>query len=166
MNTSLRRISVMIMALVVLLLANATLTQVFTADGLRSDPRNQRVLLDEYSRQRGQISAGGQLLAYSVSTQGRFRFLRVYPNPMTFAPVTGFYSLSYSSTGLERAEDTARILDVNYHMLLEQSQQSYRLRWEPLIIMAGEDKLFRKLYDEVNAENVFEFLAFSEENPS
>ncbi|MDG4667353.1 D,D-transpeptidase PbpA [Mycobacterium sp. 236(2023)] len=106
MNTSLRRISVMIMALIVLLLANATLTQVFTADGLRSDPRNQRVLLDEYSRQRGQISAGGQLLAYSVSTPGRYRFLRVYPNPMTYAPVTGFYSLSYSSSGLERAEDT------------------------------------------------------------
>jgi peptidoglycan glycosyltransferase len=79
---------------------------VFTADGLRSDPRNQRVLLDEYSRQRGQISAGGQLLAYSVSTNGRFRFLRVYPNPLVYAPVTGFYSLSYSSTGLERAEDT------------------------------------------------------------
>jgi uncharacterized alpha-E superfamily protein len=51
-------------------------------------------------------------------------------------------------------------------MLLEQSQQAYRLRWEPLIIMAGEEKLFGKLYDEVNAENVFEFLAFSEKNPS
>ncbi|AFM14850.1 cell division protein FtsI/penicillin-binding protein 2 [Mycolicibacterium chubuense NBB4] len=106
MNTSLRRISIMLMVLIVLLLANATLTQVFTADGLRADPRNQRVLLDEYSRQRGQISAGGQLLAYSVATDGRFRFLRVYPNPMSYAPVTGFYSLSYSSTGLERAEDT------------------------------------------------------------
>ena len=106
MNTSLRRISVMIMVLIVLLLANATMTQVFTADGLRADPRNQRVLLDEYSRQRGQISAGGQLLAYSVSTDGRFRFLRVYPNPFAYAPVTGFYSLRYSSTGLERAEDT------------------------------------------------------------
>lgn len=106
MNTSLRRISVTIMALIVLLLLNATLTQVFTADGLRSDPRNQRVLLDEYSRQRGQISAGGQLLAYSVSTSGRFRFLRVYPNPPTYAPITGFYSLRYSSTGLERADDT------------------------------------------------------------
>jgi peptidoglycan glycosyltransferase len=105
MNTSLRRISVMIMVLIVLLLVNATLTQVFTAEGLRSDPRNQRVLLDEYSRQRGQISAGGQLLAYSVSTNGRFRFLRVYPNPLAYAPVTGFYSLRYSSTGLERAED-------------------------------------------------------------
>jgi peptidoglycan glycosyltransferase len=106
LNTSLRRIAVTIMALIVLLLANATRTQVFTADGLRSDPRNQRVLLDEYSRQRGQISAGGQLLAYSVSTNGRFRFLRVYPNPLTYAPVTGFYSLGYSSTGLERAEDS------------------------------------------------------------
>lgn len=106
MNTSLRRISIAIMALIVLLLANATLTQVFRADGLRSDPRNQRVLLDEYSRQRGQISAGGQLLAYSMSTDGHFRFLRVYPNPQAYAPVTGFYSLLYSSTGLERAEDS------------------------------------------------------------
>jgi peptidoglycan glycosyltransferase len=106
MNTSLRRISVMIMGLIVLLLLNATMTQVFTADGLRADPRNQRVLLDEYSRQRGQISAGGQLMAYSVSTPGRYRFLRVYPNPLVYAPITGFYSLRYSSTGLERAEDS------------------------------------------------------------
>lgn len=105
MNHSLRRLSVVFMALVVLLLANATLTQVFTADGYRTDPRNQRVLLDEYSRQRGQITAAGQLLAYSVSTEGRFRFLRVYPNPLVYAPITGFYSLGYSSTGLERAED-------------------------------------------------------------
>ncbi|WP_409369246.1 D,D-transpeptidase PbpA [Mycolicibacterium insubricum] len=95
----------MIMGLIVLLLLNATFTQVFNADGLRADPRNQRVLLDEYSRQRGQITAGGQLMAYSESTDNRYRFLRSYPNPLVYAPVTGFYSLSYSSTGLERAED-------------------------------------------------------------
>jgi peptidoglycan glycosyltransferase len=106
MNTSLRRVAVSIMVLIVLLLLNATITQVFRADGLRSDPRNQRVLLDEYSRQRGQISAGGQPLAFSVSTSGRFRYLRVYPNPLASAPVTGFYSLRYSSSGLERAEDS------------------------------------------------------------
>lgn len=105
MNASLRRISVTVMALIVLLLLNATMTQVFAADSLRADPRNQRVLLDEYSRQRGQIVAGGQLLAYSVATDNRFRFLRVYPNAAMYAPVTGFYSLRYSSTGLERAED-------------------------------------------------------------
>lgn len=105
MNASLRRISVTAMALIVLLLINATMTQVFAADSLRADPRNQRVLLDEYSRQRGQIVAGGQLLAYSAATDNRYRFLRVYPNPAVYAPITGFYSLRYSSTGLERAED-------------------------------------------------------------
>ncbi|BAX90189.1 penicillin-binding protein [Mycobacterium shigaense] len=94
-----------VMALIVLLLLNATMTQVFAADSLRSDPRNQRVLLDDYSRQRGQIIAGGQLLAYSVATDSRYRFLRVYPKPTVYAPLTGFYSLRYSSSGLERAED-------------------------------------------------------------
>jgi uncharacterized alpha-E superfamily protein len=75
-------------------------------------------------------------------------------------------SLFWLARYIERAEGTARILDVNYHMLLEQSQQSYRLRWEPLIVMAGEEDRFRKLYSEVNAENVFEFLAFRQDNPS
>lgn len=105
MNTSLRRLAMTMMALIVLLLGNATLTQVFAADSLRTDPRNQRVLLDEYSRQRGQITAGGQLLAYSVGTDDRIRFQRIYPNPAVYAPLTGFYSLRYSSSGLERAED-------------------------------------------------------------
>ena len=105
MNTSLRRMSIVVMGLVVMLLINATITQVFRADALRADPRNQRVLLDEYSRQRGQITANGQILAYSVSTNGHYRFLRVYPEPQIYAPVTGFYSLRFSSTGLERAED-------------------------------------------------------------
>src|ERR1700722_12796651 len=75
-------------------------------------------------------------------------------------------SLFWLARYIERAEDTARILDVNYHMLLEESQQSYRLRWEPLIIMAGEEDRFRELYGEANAENVFEFLAFRQDNPS
>ena len=75
-------------------------------------------------------------------------------------------SLFWLARYIERAEDTARILDVNYHMLIEQSQDSYHLRWEPLIIMAGEENLFRRLYSEVNAENVFEFLAFQQDNPS
>lgn len=106
MNTTLRRIAVAMLALIVLLLVNATRMQVFAAGGLRADPRNQRILLDEYSRQRGQITAGGQLLAYSVATNDRLRYQRVYPNAEAYAPVTGFYSLRYSSSGLERAEDS------------------------------------------------------------
>ncbi|AMY21087.1 penicillin-binding protein 2 [Rhodococcus kroppenstedtii] len=112
MNTPLRRVAIGIMAMVVVLLANATYVQVIKADDLRTDPRNSRVLLDEYARQRGQISSGGQVLAASVATDDRYKYLRTYPsNPaapssaLANAPVTGFYSMLYSSTGLERAED-------------------------------------------------------------
>src|SRR5579872_5841421 len=75
-------------------------------------------------------------------------------------------SLFWLARYIERAEDTARILDVNYHMLLERSHQAYRLRWEPLIVMAGEESRFRQYYSEANAESVFDFLAFRQDNPS
>ncbi|MGW0181754.1 peptidoglycan D,D-transpeptidase FtsI family protein [Nocardia sp. NPDC003345] len=106
MNTPLRRVAMAVMAMIVALLLNATYVQVIKADDYRADPRNSRVLLDEYSRQRGQISAGGAVLASSVSTDDRYKYLRVYPtDPSAYAPVTGFYSMQYGSTGLERAED-------------------------------------------------------------
>ncbi|MBF6164460.1 penicillin-binding protein 2 [Streptomyces gardneri] len=107
MNTPLRRVAVAVMVMVVALLANATYVQVIKADDLRSDPRNSRVLLDEYARQRGQISAGGTVLASSVATDDRYKYLRAYPTePEAYAPVTGFYSMQYGSTGLERSEDS------------------------------------------------------------
>lgn len=106
MNTALRRVAVAVMVMVVALLLNITYVQVIKADDYRTDPRNARVLLDEYSRQRGQISAGGTVLASSVATQDRYKYLRVYPTtPNAFAPVTGFYSMQYGSTGLEHAKD-------------------------------------------------------------
>ncbi|MEU1984681.1 penicillin-binding protein 2 [Nocardia sp. NPDC019395] len=106
MNTPLRRVAMAVMAMIVALLLNATYVQVIKADDYRADPRNSRVLLDEYSRQRGQISAGGAVLASSIATDDRYKYLRAYPtDPSAFAPVTGFYSMQYGSTGLERAED-------------------------------------------------------------
>jgi uncharacterized alpha-E superfamily protein len=75
-------------------------------------------------------------------------------------------SLFWLGRYIERAEDTARILDVTFHTLLEQALQPYRLRWDPILSMAGEEALFRQLYGEANAHNVFEFLAFQAANPS
>src|ERR1700692_3159471 len=75
-------------------------------------------------------------------------------------------SLFWLARYMERAEETARILDVNYHMLLEESEQFYQLRWDPLLVMAGEEERFRQLYEEANAQSVFEFLAFSQDNPN
>ncbi|MFD3509959.1 peptidoglycan D,D-transpeptidase FtsI family protein [Nocardia sp. NPDC058666] len=106
MNTPLRRVAVAVMVMVVALLVNATYLQVVKADDLRADPRNSRVLLDEYSRQRGQISADGTVLASSVATDDRYKYLREYPStPPAYAPITGFYSMQYGKTGLELAED-------------------------------------------------------------
>ncbi|MEV6428353.1 penicillin-binding protein 2 [Nocardia sp. NPDC051463] len=107
MNTPLRRVAVAVMLMIVALLINATYVQVIKADDYRNDPRNSRVLLDEYARQRGQISARGTVLANSVATEDRYKYLRTYPeDPQAYAPVTGFYSMQYGSTGLERAEDS------------------------------------------------------------
>ncbi|MFF3568309.1 peptidoglycan D,D-transpeptidase FtsI family protein [Nocardia jiangxiensis] len=107
MNTPLRRVAMAVMLMTVALLLNATYVQVIKADSLRSDPRNSRVLLDEYSRQRGQISASGTVLASSISTDDRYKYLRTYPtDPMAYAPVTGFYSMQYGRTELELAEDS------------------------------------------------------------
>ena len=75
-------------------------------------------------------------------------------------------SMFWLARYMERAEDTARILDVNYHMLLEQSAGPYRLRWEPLIVMAGEQERFNQFYTEANAQTVYEFLAFRNDNPN
>ncbi|MBF6459759.1 penicillin-binding protein 2 [Nocardia puris] len=106
MNTPLRRVAVAVMAMIVVLLLNATYIQYIKADDYRADPRNSRVLLDEYSRQRGQISAAGTVLAGSVATEDRYKYLRTYPtDPQAYAPVTGFYSMQYGSAGLEHAED-------------------------------------------------------------
>lgn len=107
MNKPIRRVSVAVIVLIVILLANSTYVQVFKADALKNDPRNDRVLLDEYSRQRGSIIAGGEVIAVSQATDNRYKYLRRYPvNPRAFAPITGYYSIQYGSAGLEQYENS------------------------------------------------------------
>ncbi|OBA31018.1 peptidoglycan D,D-transpeptidase FtsI family protein [Gordonia sp. 852002-51296_SCH5728562-b] len=108
MNAPIRRVSMVVIVMIIVLLANATYIQVFKADPLKSDPRNNRVLLDEYSRQRGAITAGGEVIAVSVPTDSRLKFLRSYPpeGAEAFAPVTGYFSYQYGSTEVERYENS------------------------------------------------------------
>nr|WP_211177165.1 penicillin-binding protein 2 [Pseudonocardia acidicola] len=93
------------MALIVALVANLTYVQVVKGSDYANDPRNPRVLIAEYSNPRGQISADGQLLASSTPTNDALKYLRQYPNGPAFAPVTGYFSQSYGTAGLERAGD-------------------------------------------------------------
>ena len=104
-NTPVREIAIAVMVMILLLMANLTYVQVVKAADYREDARNKRVLLAEYSRKRGQISADGKVLASSVETNDRLRYQRQYPEGPVYAPVTGYYSVDFSSGGMERAED-------------------------------------------------------------
>ena len=105
MNRPVRRVALAVMVMVVVLLGNITYVQVVMAGQYRDDSRNQRSQIDEYSRQRGQITADGQVLAQSVDTDGRLRYARQYPEGPAFAPVTGFLSTVYGKGALERSAD-------------------------------------------------------------
>jgi peptidoglycan glycosyltransferase len=105
MTRPIRRIAFVLGILLVALLVNVTVIQVVLAGDYRDRPGNQRVLLEEYDRERGPILVGSNPVARSKETGDTLKFLRVYSDGPLYAPVTGFYSLVYGATGLERTEN-------------------------------------------------------------
>ena len=74
-------------------------------------------------------------------------------------------SLFWITRYLERAEDTARILDVSYYMMLEGAHQAVRLLWAPLVSIAGAHEEFFARYSEADPRSVLEFPGFSDDHP-
>ena len=105
MNHALRMVAAAALVMFVALLVNSNILQVGEASSLRANPHNVRVLYSEYSHQRGPILVAGQEIAKSVPTNDTLKYLRTYPGADVYAPVTGFYSLALSDSGLEQAED-------------------------------------------------------------
>lgn len=71
---------------------------------------------------------------------------------------------------LERAENTARIVEVNAALVLDlQARQDADdpRAWEPLVFVTGSDEKFHELYGEkVTERSVIEFMLFDKRNPS
>jgi peptidoglycan glycosyltransferase len=103
MTRRIRGVSVVLVLLLFALIGNLTYVQVLHADALKNRPDNQRLTLAEYNYERGPILVGGDAAAKSVPTKGQLAYLREYPVGPKYAAVTGFYSLIYGRTGLERA---------------------------------------------------------------
>jgi peptidoglycan glycosyltransferase len=103
-NAPLRRVAISVLVLFTLLIVNVNLIQVVRSDELREHPANTRVLAEEYDRERGSIIVAGNEIAMSVPTEDRLTYLRQYPHGPLYAAVTGYYSLVYNASGLERAE--------------------------------------------------------------
>ncbi len=78
-------------------------------------------------------------------------------------------SLFWMARQIERAENIARIVDVNLQLLLDYQKlddKALKQHWEPLIISLGDEELFAKLYKKADSATVTDFLTFNPKNPN
>lgn len=78
-------------------------------------------------------------------------------------------SLYWMSRYMERAENNARILDVNLQLMLDYQNpgsENEHNHWAPIVASLEDQKLFFTLYPEANAETVCEFVTFEKQNPN
>ncbi|HRP62277.1 MAG TPA: alpha-E domain-containing protein [Phycisphaerales bacterium] len=76
-------------------------------------------------------------------------------------------SIYWMSRYLERAENVARFIDVNMHLMLDLSVEAAS-QWNPLVVTTGGEELFLAKYGENAAtqDNVMQFLMFDLDNPN
>ena len=74
-------------------------------------------------------------------------------------------SLFWTGRYLERAEDTARLLDVTYHGLLEATAAEERVAWQGVLAAVGLEKAYVETGRPLTAQAVSDFLVRDPENP-
>ena len=104
MNKPIRTISVFCLVLFAALMVNVTYLQFWQASSLDENPLNRRVIEAAYSQERGAILVGRNPVAESKPSNDRYDYLRTYPSPLMYAPVTGYFSF-YSATGVEQSQN-------------------------------------------------------------
>ncbi|MEY2427811.1 MAG: hypothetical protein QOJ40_696 [Verrucomicrobiota bacterium] len=78
-------------------------------------------------------------------------------------------SLYWMSRYIERAENIARLLDVNLQLLLDYrslNDAQLRQHWLPIVQTAGDHDVFLARNESATAEAVAEFMVFAEDNPN
>jgi len=66
---------------------------------------------------------------------------------------------------LERAENYARFMDVNYNLSLDLPPNEEQ-QWKPLLLITGDWTLYESLHTKVEKSKAIYFLAFDEDNPN
>ena len=66
---------------------------------------------------------------------------------------------------IERAENTARFIDVNFQLGLDSAGRLSE-QWEPLVITSGDRLIFQERYGEPSQKNVIHFLTNDLKNPN
>src|SRR5476651_1600126 len=76
-------------------------------------------------------------------------------------------SLYWMSRYAERAENIARILDVNLQLMLDLPKlgpEEQKALWEPVLRSTGDHADFDKFYKDKNSDNVIDFLTLNPKN--
>ena len=74
-------------------------------------------------------------------------------------------SIYWLSRYVERADNVARFLDVNFNINLG-NRKSLQQQWSPLVLTTGDETTFAELYDSPSQQHVLKFLAFDPGNPN
>ena len=74
-------------------------------------------------------------------------------------------SVYWMARYVERAENVARFIDVNFNLTLGEGQ-TLAAQWSPLVYTTGDQELFLELYGEPSRESVLQFLAYDLRNPN
>jgi uncharacterized alpha-E superfamily protein len=72
-------------------------------------------------------------------------------------------SIYWISRYIERAENVARVVDVNLNLMLDLPVGSTQ-QWKPLVDTTGDTQAFTERYDRATQQNVIHFLAFDPDN--
>ncbi|MEY2542383.1 MAG: hypothetical protein QOI22_1985 [Verrucomicrobiota bacterium] len=78
-------------------------------------------------------------------------------------------SLYWMSRYIERAENNARLADVNLQFLVDlanQPQADTQQQWNPIISSLEENELFASLYDKLNGKAAIDFVSLQRKNPN
>ena len=102
MNHSIRNSWMAAVAMFALLFGAISYVQVIGAGDLNDNPWNQRAVLANYCNDRGAIIVGGKPIAESVAGDETCKYQRSYAQPELYAGITGYFSRTYGSTGLEQ----------------------------------------------------------------
>ena len=106
MNTPLRRLATVVLAMFGILVAGATWVQFLQAPNLNADSRNVRTLYREYGNPRGPIVVAGEAIASSTPVDDPFGYQRGYLSGPLYAHVTGYYSVVFGRHGIEEWMNT------------------------------------------------------------
>jgi peptidoglycan glycosyltransferase len=105
-NRALRRISIAILVMFLLLLVNINYLQGFEPASLASKPNNARAFEAQFQNQRGSIVTGDNVtIAESRPSSDIYKYQRYYSYGPEYAPVTGYDTL-YSQSGIEYYENS------------------------------------------------------------